>query len=121
MSFLAVHRKEFIVVITACRKEAEASFPLPLPGAYRSEGATLANRLASSRPACPFVLFISYLNVELSSERACESNLQLGDWPHGGARGPPPAGGGGVDASCVVNLGSHSRYHVWRDDMCNYL
>ena len=36
-------------IITACRREAKPSFPLPLTGTYRLEGATFANRLAISR------------------------------------------------------------------------
>ena len=34
---------------TACRQEAKASFPSPLTGPHRLEGATFANRLAESR------------------------------------------------------------------------
>ena len=35
--------------LTADRKEAKASFPIPLPGPCRLEGTTLANRLAANR------------------------------------------------------------------------
>ena len=35
--------------LTACRKEAKASCPLPLTGPCRLDGANLANRLAASR------------------------------------------------------------------------
>ena len=37
------------IFLTTCRKEAEASFPLPLTGPYRLGSATLSNRLAASR------------------------------------------------------------------------
>ena len=50
-SFLIACRKKLVVAfcLTACRKEAEARFPLPLAGAHSSGGTTLANRLAASR------------------------------------------------------------------------
>ena len=46
---LPLAARKLVLFITACRKEAKASSPLPLTGPFRSEGATLANRLAASR------------------------------------------------------------------------
>ena len=37
------------IALTACRKEAEASFPPSPTDPHRLEGTTLANRLAASR------------------------------------------------------------------------
>ena len=37
-----------LVFLTACRKDAEATSPLPLPGPYRLEGGTSSDPLAAS-------------------------------------------------------------------------
>ena len=42
-------RREINVSLPLAARKAKPSFPLQLTGAYRLEGATLANRLAASR------------------------------------------------------------------------
>ena len=41
--------EEMCILLTACRKAAEASYPLPPTGPYHSGSTTLSNRIAASR------------------------------------------------------------------------